>query len=125
MTPEPQEIIIDKKSPLDFISTFDYKRNRLSKSEAHKKLREILRSTPSNPIFSAHAITELEKDGLNTVDAINVLESPDARIQLDGEFENGSFRYRIETSFIMIVFAFNEQTTAIIVVTAWDKRKKG
>lgn len=107
------------------MSIFDYKRNRLSKSEAHKKLREIIRSNPSNPIFSAHAINELKKDGLYTVDAINVLESPDARILLDGEFENGSFRYRIETSFIMIVFAFNERATAIIIVTAWDKRKRG
>lgn len=75
--------------------------------------------------FSRHALCELEKDGLTTVDALNILKSPDSKIHQDGEFENGSFRYRIETANIVVVVGFTVDGTGINVVTAWDKRKEG
>ena len=80
---------------------------------------------PQNVIFSRHALEELKADGLTTVDALNVLKSADARILTEGEFVNGSYRYRLETKNIMIVISFWITGDGLIVVTAWDKRNKG
>ena len=105
------------------MSTMDYKLNKLDRNKARKKLATIMNST-SNPIFSRHALQELANDDLTTVDAVNVLKSNDAKIVDEGEFENGSYRYRVETAYIMVVIAFNEEGNRIIVITAWDKRIK-
>ena len=75
--------------------------------------------------FSRHALEELTKDDLTTVDGWNVLKSGDARIVDEGEFEKGTYRYRIETNYIMIVVTFQSDGNGLFVVTAWDKRGKG
>lgn len=96
----------------------------MPKNQARKHLSQILNSG-ANIHFSKHAIIELGKDGLNTVDAINVLKSPAAMILSEAEFENGSYRYRVETRYLMVVVAFTVNGMEVIVVTAWDKRKRG
>lgn len=78
---------------------------------------------PQNVVFSRHALEELKADRLTTVDALNILKSADSRILTEGEFETGSYRYRLETKNIMIVISFWETGDGLIVVTAWDKRK--
>ncbi len=78
---------------------------------------------PENIRFSGHAIKELNADDLTVTDALNVLKSPDARIHQDGEFEKGSYRYRMETTNLVIVVAFSINGSSLNVVTAWDKRK--
>jgi hypothetical protein len=101
----------------------NYKINKMDRSQARKYLSECA-SKYTKIIFSKHAIAELENDNLILADALNVLKSPDARIFTEGEFERGSYRYRVETSFLMVVISFNETGDTIIVVTAWDKRKR-
>lgn len=64
---------------------------------------------------SRHALAELGKDDLTMVDVENVLkggavDSP--------EWENGEWRYRVRTSKIEVIVAFNSETE-IAVVTAW------
>lgn len=87
-------------------------------------MSEIVRRFPENVQFSRHALQELENDDLTTVDAWNVLKGT-SRINKEGELVNGSYRYRLETNFIMLVIAFWPDGKGLNVVTAWDKRKKG
>lgn len=99
----------------------NYKHNRINKNQARKLLSQILNSEKPAIIFSKHALEELENDDLTTVDAVNVLKSPDSILE-DGEFVSGSWRYRVCTTMIVVVIAFTETGTATIVVTAWYKK---
>jgi hypothetical protein len=107
------------------MSPIDFKSKRTDIRKARKLVAEIVSSYPENVHFSAHSLIELKKDGLTTVDAWNVLKSTDAKILKDGEFVSGSYRYRLETNFILLVIAFWPNGKGLNVVTAWDKRKKG
>jgi len=102
------------------MSSIDYRSKRLNKTEACKLIVEIANRYPENIRFSAHALEQLKARALTTSDVFNVLKSPHARILSDAEFENGSFRYRLETSNIMVVIAFVSKTS-FVVVTAWRK----
>ena len=106
------------------MSPFDYKTKRLDRNEARKLITKIMNTRPEKVFFSRHALEELKKDGLTTLDALNVIKSPGARIYTEGEFEKGSYRYRLETTNMMVVVSFLELGNGMIVVTAWDKRKK-
>jgi len=57
----------------------------------------------------------MRADNLTTADALNVMRAGAVR---PGEFENGSWRYRIETQRMTFVVAFRSETRAV-VVTAW------
>ncbi len=105
------------------MSPNDYKDQRLSRNEARKQITKIMGQSPQNVRFSRHATTELENDGLTIMDAINVLKSSASKIVQDGEWENGNFRYRLETSNLLIVVGFWNDGSGLNVVTAWDKRK--
>src|SRR4051794_26566325 len=115
---------MDIISYIDSMSPIDYKASRLNRNEAKKQVAKVISQHPSNIFFSGHALRELRNDDLTTADALNVLKSPDSKILLDGEFEKGSYRYRLETRNIMIVIAFQEDGKGISIVTAWDKRNK-
>ncbi len=107
------------------MSPTDYKEQRLSRTEAKKHISKIMSQHPGNVRFSRHAIQELKNDDLTTTDALNVLKSHDAKINQDGEWENGNYRYRLETSNLTVVVGFWNDGTGLNLVTAWDKRKGG
>lgn len=94
----------------------------MNRQEARKLVSKIMSAEPHNVVFSRHALDELLKDELTTVDALNILKSPDAKIPHEGEMEKGTFRYRLETERICLVVAF-ESAVKLIVVTGWRKRK--
>lgn len=64
---------------------------------------------------SGHALKEMENDGLTMVDCTNVLRGGWSE---PGEWENGSWRYRIRTARICVVIAFRSDTK-LAIVTAW------
>lgn len=66
-----------------------------------------------------HALKELVKDNLETGDAINVLR---AGVVREPEWENGEWRYRVETPRISVVVAFRTETV-LRVVTAWRNKR--
>lgn len=113
-----------KNTGIDNMSNIDYKSKRTDTMKARKLVHEIVHNLPMNVLFSQHALEELEKDGLTTVDAWNVLKGT-SQIRKEGEFQNGSYRYRVETNFILVVIAFWPDGRGLNIVTAWDKRKKG
>ena len=102
----------------------NYRTQRLDRNEARKRISYIVSKAPSSVIISEHARSEAAKDGMASTDIQNVLISPAAKILGNGEFERGSFRYRFETEFMMVVVAFWEDGEGLNVVTTWDKRKR-
>lgn len=103
---------IDISSKIDITS-------RLSRNQARKLLSEILNKTGSNKIsFIRHCREELENDHLTTVDVLNVLKA--GSIRNDPEFENGTYRYRVETERMLVVISFIAPDF-IRCVTAWRK----
>lgn len=65
----------------------------LDPGPARQLVREILAN--GTVTFSGHAITEMAKDDLSTVDCVNVLRGG---VVEPGELEKGSWRYRIRTA---------------------------
>jgi hypothetical protein len=65
--------------------------------------------------FSAHALEELSKDGLTTVDAVNALRGGVAG---PGELERGTWRYPVRTARLVVVVAFRSESE-LVVVTGW------
>lgn len=85
-------------------------------------IREIVRKSPQNVFFSAHAKTEMEDDNLIISDIVNILESVNSRvIPQKEELKNGSYRYQYGTSKIIAVISFWPNGKGFNVVTAWRK----
>ena len=80
------------------------------------------------PGARSHARKEMEKDGLTDVDAVNVLRGGVVR---EREFENGSWRHRVETQKMVFVIAFDPELEVmpqdddgiedleLVIVTGW------
>jgi hypothetical protein len=107
------------------MSHIDFKAKRIDRYKARKLIAEIVNNCSENIVFSKHANEELIKDGLTQLDVWNILKSPHSRIVSEGDLERGSYRYRLETQFIMLVISFWPLGDGLVIVTAWDKRKKG
>ena len=105
------------------MSPLDYKSIKLNRNEARKRIAEIMATHPGRVRVTRHAEQALADDGLSALDAINVLASGSARINEEGEFKDGSWRYRVSTSFLVVVIAFEPDGNGIVVITGWDKRK--
>lgn len=85
--------------------------------EVKKRIRTILESGVVAP--SHHALVEMEKDGLTMVDCTNVLRGGWAE---PGEWEKGSWRYRVRTARICVVVAFRSESK-LSIVTAWREQQ--
>ncbi len=101
--------MVDEKSKIDVAS-------RLSKGQARKVLAEIFNTDHNFISFSKHGLSQMNKRSLKTGDVLNVLKG--GQIQVDPEFENGSYRYRVTTSKVTVVIAFRRHNH-VVVVTAW------
>jgi len=89
----------------------------LDPDAAKKHIRAILAS--GEVTFSGHALDEMRKDNLTTVDCVNVLRGG---VVEPGEFERGSWRYRVRTARMTFVVAFRSESR-LVVVTAWREKK--
>lgn len=82
--------------------------------EVKKLIRQIIGKgivTYSQP----HAEERMRERGITTVDCINVLRGG---VVAEGEYENGSWRYRVYTAKMCVVIRF-ESESLLEVVTAW------
>jgi hypothetical protein len=80
--------------------------------------RHIVRILQTGTVtFSGHAMEEMAKDKLTTVDAANVLRG--GVVEFCEEI-NRSWRYRVRTSRMTFVVAFGSEDV-LRVVTAWRK----
>jgi len=86
----------------------------LKLTQAKSLIREILNS--GEVIYSKpHAEERLRKWNLTTVDCVNVLRGGAVA---EGEYENGSWRYKVYTPRICVVVRF-ESDNMLQIVTAW------
>ena len=100
---------IDLKSKIDVTS-------RLTSVQARKVLAEIFNNSPNLVSFTKHAREKMVERDLKTGDILNVLKG--GKILSEPEFENGSFRYRVQTKKITVVLAFRKPNH-VVVITAW------
>jgi len=82
-------------------------------------------------VVSDHARHEMRKDDLGDSDAINILRGGTVR---EAEWENGSWRYRVDTPRMCFVVTFDPEPATLpeksedvsdvelVVVTAWRIR---
>lgn len=89
---------------------------RFEPSKARDVIRVILQT--GNVVWSNHAEVELAKDSMTTVDAMNVMR---AGVVRQPEYENGGWRYRVETQQMAVIVAIDSETE-LCVVTAWRKK---
>jgi hypothetical protein len=89
----------------------------LGNDAAKRLLVQILKS--GTVTFSNHALEEMAKDGLTTLDAANVLRGGVVEFC---EEVNRSWRYRVRTSRMTFVVAFRSAQT-LAVVTAWRRSR--
>lgn len=85
--------------------------------EVKKLIRKILSSgfvTYSQP----HAEDRMRQRKISTVDCVNVLRGGAVA---EGEYENGSWRYRVYTQRMCVVIRF-ESEEILEVVTAWREK---
>lgn len=85
----------------------------LAPETAKRLIRDILQK--GRFTYSKHAKEEMLNDDLTTVDCENVLRGGVVR---PGEYEHGTWRYRVETNKISVVVAFRSEQE-LVVVTAW------
>jgi hypothetical protein len=90
----------------------------LSPDAATKLIHEIAREGDVG--WSTHAGQEMLKDGLSTVDCLNVMRA--GAVFEPADLESGTWRYRIQTNRICVVVAF-ESETELVIVTTWRIRR--
>jgi hypothetical protein len=85
----------------------------LAPHTAKQLIRQILQT--GRFTYKKHSRGEMLADDLTTVDCENVLRGGVVR---PGEYENGTWQYRVETSRVTVVVAFRSKNE-LVVVTAW------
>ena len=80
---------------------------------ARKLIQRILQAGKVG--FSTHALKEMAKDHLTTIDCTNVLRSG---VVEPPELRAGTWRYRVRAASIYVVIAFRSDTH-LVVVTSW------
>ena len=90
----------------------------LDVATAKRRIRHILEGGTVR--FSQHALGEMAKDDLTTVDCVNVLR---AGVVRPGEPERGTWRYQVVTNRICVVVAFRSNEE-LVVVTAWRIQRR-
>lgn len=101
----------------------------LKATDARKLIRRLLDEGKFIPPGKGtHARKEMVKDGLSDVDAVNVLRGGVVR---EAEWENGSWRHRVETPKMVFVATFDPEVevmasddddlgeTELVLVTGW------
>lgn len=101
--------MIDVTSKIDVTS-------RLNPEQARKVLAEIFNHNPNLVSFTKHAREQMSERDLKSGDVLNVLKA--GKIWGVPEYENGSFRYRVQTKKMTVVIAFRKPNH-VVVITAW------
>jgi hypothetical protein len=83
-----------------------------------RRLIDAILLTGTVLLSEPHAVDEMEKDDLDMGDALHVLR---AGVVREPEWENGEWRYHVETPRMTFIIAFESETT-LIIVTAWRKK---
>jgi hypothetical protein len=83
--------------------------------DAKALAKKILDDEDGKVSFTDHCHKELAKDDRSTGDCVNAIRGGAYH---EAEFENGSWRYQIQTGKVGVVFLFRSEKE-ILVITAW------
>lgn len=92
----------------------------LSAPKARRLIREI--ADRGRVRFTRHALAEMAGDPLGAIIGPEIESVLRGGVVEEGEFENGSWRYRVRTGQICAVIAFRSRVE-LVVVTAWRFRR--
>lgn len=115
-TPLPSQLLITL-SIVDMKSFIDLK-SRLNRTQARKKLTELLAANPNCFSYGNHFRKRLLERRMSLGDILNVLHG--GWILMEGEFENGEWRYRVETERMAVVITFLDNVH-IRLITCWRR----
>lgn len=101
--------------------TKDYKSTKLNKEEARKLIIKL--AGDGKVLLSNHARERMVKREVIVNDVMNVLLSQSMRV-LEGEFENGSYRYRCTTKNFVVVIGFLVRGDGLVVVSVFKAERK-
>jgi hypothetical protein len=87
-------------------------------SAAVAKRRILAALAEGSVSFSGHALEEMAKDEISQDEVVSVLRGGTVE---PGEFERGSWRYRVRARRIHVVVAFRPDLA--VVVTAWRVKR--
>lgn len=90
----------------------------LRPSDAKKLIRSILKAgivTYAQP----HALERMRERQMDMLDCTNILRG--GKIN-EGEYENGSWRYKVETGKMSVVVTFLAEDE-LMIVTAWREKR--
>jgi hypothetical protein len=90
----------------------------LSAADARKLIRAILDTGVVS--LTKHARIEMRKDEMDEVDVFNVLRGGFVQ---EAEWENGGWRYRVQTNKFVVIVEFEEVDSAL-VITVWRLGRK-
>jgi hypothetical protein len=88
----------------------------LSPTDAKAAIRRIL--SEGVLAYSGHARREMSSDEYGPISELDVTNVLRGGVPRPAELENGTWRYRFETSRFVVVVAFRDELRAV-VVTAW------
>jgi len=100
------------------MSKVDFQTCRQDKRAARKRVSLIM-SSAGAVIPSRHFREQAEDRDFSVVDALNVLKSTASKIVEEPEMEKGTWRYRIQSNKMVLVFGFTPNGEGILLVTAW------
>lgn len=104
------------------MSPQNYKTTRVSRDEARKLVARILQEYPASIFWTAHCMDRLIDRELSTDDVFNVLNSPHARVLIEGELSaKGVYSYRVETNKMFVVVSFSSDASKMSIVTVARK----
>jgi hypothetical protein len=103
---------------VDFRSSIDVS-TALASGDVRLLIRTILERAEVVS-FSSHALDELAKDDLSTVDAVNVLRCWRYMDVAEQDMRTGEWKYRIHTELMGVVVKFRS-VAQIHVITVWRK----
>jgi hypothetical protein len=103
------------------MSDVNYRSDKLLKTVALKRIRQIARSDSGSINFTSHAEIRMKERWFSAQDVMNVLCSPSTKIYDEPEFENGSYRYRLQTKNMHVVVSFSSNGIQIWIVTVIRK----
>ncbi len=92
----------------------------LSSAAAKALIRTILEGGGVG--YRKHALDEMATDKLGPISKMDVTNVLKGGVVEPAEYESGSYRYRVRTTKVTVVVAFQSSSVAV-VVTAWRNAK--
>lgn len=81
-------------------------------------IARIVQEYPASILWTKHSMERLVERDLTTDDVFNILNSPHARVLIEGEVnQNGVVSYRLETNRMFVALSFSSDASKMAIIT--------